>query len=993
MNVTTVTLFNINNDTGISTPGTNLVIPGFVPNQTVAGAVTFQVLGTTGLLTTYANYDIKKPTSVSGLTLVRKGNDRIEIKWNPSSDEKGLKNYNVYLDGVLHFKTKNDKQHSYNITQLAQNTTYSIFVTASDKANNESSISDVILETTFGNDITAPTSPTNLVVDVLADMSAKVSWSPSIDNESSIFGYIVSVDGILYTVDTLNATSVILKTFNPMSSHTFSVIALNGSFIASFPSTTLGFTTLAYDPLLTSPGVKKLRMNISKEFIGKIDGFGLNAGFDDYSTQRVNDIKRVNPGLIRWGTLDANNISYSNATNGSRTYAKFINLANNVDAAVSISIGVDATPLSDWRDESIVNVNFGTTATSMSVMERTAQQMIAYLFAPDSMATKSNPGTSFFPYHAEVQKRLNEGFRQTTFTGVASKFKSLIIEFGNEVWGGTSFGVGVDHNANGFDNFTTYGVWARKMARAFKSSPYYDSTKVKIAYSLRDPVPVPTFLDALLAPTPDADMGDLLSPAGYLGGNLTYTPEIPLGESELSYYKNGFEYMFNNLNGLYTHKLKDNQLRKKQRSFFLYEAAMTKPSYNQRMGQALILTDYFLTAHKVGSYYPGLFSYEGGEWGITSSNFTTFNPMFKSALLLNNLTKGNKDILNSSVSTFEKVLNDDGNPINNSGNYLEPVSTHFYHKDGKYTLVLLSRDFDESFQVQLNFPSGMLLTPTVSGASMFVFSTPGNYSSREANVSSSIASISNNMIVTVPKYAMVVYTFTGEVLPDNRQKLGFSNFRLPTAFGVSIENSTGDPLPIISEQFANISFVASVTGGVDATRAVGWSITKPDSVTTLDVVYVDQNTIRINPTNCRSNGVITVTGFLVLDPNSFQTYIVTISGQLNDGLTEQIQCPTFNGSPRPVPDDSTQTPPTSLYKKQNASLLKIYPNPSNGFINIETDKLGTVTILNMQGNQVLTKNITTQNSSIQLELNAGIYFAVFNSNTGESTRLKIIITK
>lgn len=903
--------------------GINMFIPGFYARTLSAGAVNFSVLGAGGALQTYPYYDLFKPT-VSGLTLLRKGTNVMDFKWNPALfDTSGISNYKIYVNGVLRFTTKNDKQTNYVLSGLTPNTGYTVFVTTTDKAGNESEISNVISDVTFPTDVVPPSAPNSLVVNYIGDMSAVVSWSGATDNASGIFGYRIFVDNVQYNRDTLNSNSIILKTFQPTTSHTFQVQAIDGSFNASTLSTATNFTTLAYNPLLSSPGVKKLQLNVTKDFIGKIDGFGINAGYNDYTIAQINRIKALNAGLVRWGTLDANTLSYAASSSGSRTYAKFINFANAADAAASISIGTDATLLIDWRDETVTNVTFGTNTVSMKVMERTAQQMIAYLFAPDSMATKNLAGPSFYPYHADVQKRLNEGFRQSTFTGVTSPFKHLIIEFGNEVWGGTTFGQAgtVDHNADGFTDYLVYGTWARQIARAFKTSPYYDSTRIKLSYSGREPQPINSngLTEALFAGT-DEDRGDLLSPGGYLGGNLNYSPQIPTAESELGYYRNSFELMYKNINGLYATKNLDNTFRKKQRSFFFYETAMTKPTYNQRMGQAVVLTDYILSAHKAGAYYPGIFVLSGGEWGITQLNGTVFNPMYKAAQLINNTTKGNRDILNTSVITNERVLNENGQVITSLGSFLEPVSTNIFHKNGVYSLVLLSRDFTDDFQVQLTFPSGMLLTPTVSGARMFVFTSTSDFSASTSNVVSSTVSISNNMIVAVPKYAMVVITFGGEILAQNNQQLGFSAYRNPTSVNFAVDN----PSLLVQNQYESISFFATVTGGVAGSTAVGWNIIKPDSVTTLQISYDNGGkTLRFDTYDCQSNGIITVTGFLVSNPNlRSPKYVVTIVGQLGFGQTSciaevSVQSASISGS-NTISNTNGSAIYTSSYSPTNA---------------------------------------------------------------------------
>lgn len=909
MNVTTVTLFEIQTSEGVVTGtlfGTNLSIPGFRLNNPVAGSINFTTVGSNLDMLTYPYYDLISPNSVSGLTLLRKTKDLFSIKWNPTTDVSntlsgkgsGLKNYKVYVDGVARFSTADDKQTSYSITSLTENTSYSVYVTAVDKAGNESMISDVIYDNTFNLETDVPTPPSNLTVDILGDMSAKISWSPSIDNTTGtgIYGYKIYVNGALYNKDTLNATTIVLKTFQPLTNLSVTAVAIDGNYNVSALSTVLGFTTLAYDPLSASPEIKKLRMSITKDYNGKIDGIGLNTN-KSFDASYMIQVKKINPGLVRWGTLDANAISYNSASAGSQTYAKFIDHANKADAAAAITIGTDGNPVIDWRDETLVDVMFGTTVKRMTISERTAQQMISYLFAPDEMADKNEPGSEFFPYHADVKKRLNENFSQPNLTGSNSPFKPMIIEFGNEVWGGTSNGAPgeVDHNANGFTDYKVYGLWARRLARAFKSSPYYDSTKIKLAYSLRYPLPSESFglTKAILETTDDpldVDMGDILAPSGYLDGNFLDGSAAGTYESELDYYKNKTQYMSNNLSGFVLTQNLDNTERQKRRPFFLYESAFSSPVYNQRMGQAILLTDYFLSSHEFGSYYPGLFSFEGGEWGITQSNFTIFNPMYKSAQLINNVTKGNKDVLVNTISTIEYVRNEKNEVISVAGSNMKPVSTHIYHKKGIYSLVLISRDFENDFQVQVKFPAGMLLSPATSGR-MYVFTTSGNFSAITSNVSNVAATISNEMIVTVPKFGMVVYTFAGEVLPENRQQLGYSKNAIPTGLNLTFENASNPSIPLVTEQFGSIIYKATAVGGVAATKAVGWKVLKPDTIQTLDFQY-EGITLRINTVDCRSNGVLTITSYLINEPNIFQTSILTVAGIITDGLSS---CPAFGG--------------------------------------------------------------------------------------------------
>jgi len=85
--------------------------------------------------------------------------------------------------------------------------------------------------------------------------------------------------------------------------------------------------------------------------------------------------------------------------------------------------------------------------------------------------------------------------------------------------------------------------------------------------------------------------------------------------------------------------------------------------------------------------------------------------------------------------------------------------------------------------------------------------------------------------------------------------------------------------------------------------------------------------------------------------------------------------------------------PTSTTKIiENLTDLIIYPNPSNGLLNINTNqKINTVSVYNMIGNLVMVKNIYNSQSILNIEnLTNGVYFIQLNLNDGSSLNSKFI---
>ena len=85
--------------------------------------------------------------------------------------------------------------------------------------------------------------------------------------------------------------------------------------------------------------------------------------------------------------------------------------------------------------------------------------------------------------------------------------------------------------------------------------------------------------------------------------------------------------------------------------------------------------------------------------------------------------------------------------------------------------------------------------------------------------------------------------------------------------------------------------------------------------------------------------------------------------------------------------------PTSTTKIiENLIDLNIYPNPSNGLLNINSNqKINTVSVYNMIGNLVMVKNIYNSQSILEIEnLTNGVYFIQLNLNDGSSLNSKFI---
>ena len=114
--------------------------------STLASGGQFASSETTNFCVTAGGGDTTPPSAPTNLDAFNPTLSTIDLSWNASTDNVGVTGYNVYMDGgLLGTVTGTSAQ----VTGLAQNTTYSFYVTAYDAAGNTSSASNTDSETTL----------------------------------------------------------------------------------------------------------------------------------------------------------------------------------------------------------------------------------------------------------------------------------------------------------------------------------------------------------------------------------------------------------------------------------------------------------------------------------------------------------------------------------------------------------------------------------------------------------------------------------------------------------------------------------------------------------------------------------------------------------------------------------------------------------------------------------------------------------------------------
>jgi len=153
------------------------------------------------LLQSTGEEDTEAPTTPTNLQLQSTVNT-IVASWTASTDNVGVKEYNVYLDGT---KKATVSTTNYTFTGLEEKTTYVVAVEAVDEAGNISGQVSGQVITKEIPDTTSPSVPTNLIGNPSTN-TIEASWNASTDNVG-VKEYIVYLNNVLKSrVATTNYT-------------------------------------------------------------------------------------------------------------------------------------------------------------------------------------------------------------------------------------------------------------------------------------------------------------------------------------------------------------------------------------------------------------------------------------------------------------------------------------------------------------------------------------------------------------------------------------------------------------------------------------------------------------------------------------------------------------------------------------------------------------------------------------------------------------------
>ena len=192
---------------------------------------------------TEPNGDAEAPTAPSGLTATAKTATSITLGWTASTDNVGVKAYDVYL-GTTRVGTS--ATTSYTVTGLTGGTSYAFTVRARDAAGNASPPSAPVTASTQssgpdpgpspGVDSQAPSAPTGLAATAWTATSVTLGWSASTDNVG-VAGYDIYRGDQLVTSVPSTSTSYTVTGLTASTTYAFTVKARDAAGNRSAPTT------------------------------------------------------------------------------------------------------------------------------------------------------------------------------------------------------------------------------------------------------------------------------------------------------------------------------------------------------------------------------------------------------------------------------------------------------------------------------------------------------------------------------------------------------------------------------------------------------------------------------------------------------------------------------------------------------------------------------------------------------------------------------------
>jgi hypothetical protein len=414
---------------------------------------------------------------------------------------------------------------------------------------------------------------------------------------------------------------------------------------------------------------------------------------------------------------------------------------------------------------------------------------------------------------------------------------------------------------------------------------------------------------------------------------MNYDPAIPIGESQLDYYKSGYGVMDSYLKGLQNDQREMLTLTERLLPMYMYEGNMTRSDYYGRVGQAVAFTDYYTTVPLYGTPDVCVFVMNGGQWGLVKDliNFEK-RPLFYAGKYINTYCTG--ALLETTFTSGTKIY--DGSTALD----LDPVGCKAYTDSTSYSVALFSRDFEHDYIIQVDIPDGI---KNATDQCKLITLSGESYSSETFNITEeNFTGFSDSILVTVPKYGMVILRFDG----------------------------TDQHYTNVPDYYADIKRAASIT------------LSTPNDVREITRL---RGTLKITATILPEDAFLKNAKWEILDNEVTQAYIdgttstVTLYANSKDGGngTVRVVATTRDGSSLSdtISIRINQPGVTAIETIENEQ-VKIYPVPAGDYVKLAMPEgeRGKLTVVDLNGKALITQAIASEETTVDVSsLDKGIY--------------------
>ncbi len=208
------------------------------------------------------------PTAPSGLSAVTAAYTSITLKWDPSSDNIGIRGYDIYCNDA---KKGSESIEYYVCKGLEPGKNYTFYVKARDIAGNFSGNSNKVQFSTLS-DNSAPSVPEGLKAVTATETEINLAWSPSTDN-LKVKGYEIYMDGVKKSK--ISKPEYTCKGLIPGKSYEFRIKALDSTGNSSALSKPLKTATVSDTKAPAAPANLKVKSvkgsSVALEWIASTD--------------------------------------------------------------------------------------------------------------------------------------------------------------------------------------------------------------------------------------------------------------------------------------------------------------------------------------------------------------------------------------------------------------------------------------------------------------------------------------------------------------------------------------------------------------------------------------------------------------------------------------------------------------------------------------------------------------------------------------------------